>query len=508
MPYNTFVVRETPIMKLSPQQAAAVSAIANGRGSIILSAVAGSGKTSTLIEMLKVTKGSVAFCAFNKAIAQEIEHKINQNNINNDTVKVGTVHSFGFGALRRAYSNIKVDGNKLQNIAQQEFNGEYTNLRQFVTAAVAMAKEVGIAACVENNYNNWIQMFDHYDLWESLPVEVSNESAVDACQYLLDISNQITNIVDFADMIYLPILNKLKIWQYDNVFLDEAQDTNGPRRELVKMMLKKGGRLVAVGDSHQAIYGFTGADHNALNLIQDQFNAVEMPLSVTFRCPKNVVKVAQQWVTHIESHESSPEGIVDECTIQELSKLVTQKDAIICGNTKPLIEVAYTLIRNNIACKVEGRKIGEGLIKLAQRWKVKTVDQLAEKLEDWKEKEILKYREKGNDAKCQMIEDQADTLFVFIDQCKADDSIAVLIEKIKSIFDDTENKEILTLSTIHKSKGREWNRVFALGMNTYSPSKWAKKSWELQQENNLLYVQVTRAKHHLTKVNVPTIDKK
>jgi len=42
-----------------------------------------------------------------------------------------------------------------------------------------------------------------------------------------------------------------------------------------------------------------------------------------------------------------------------------------------------------------------------------------------------------------------------------------------------------------------------LGMDRYSPSKWAKQAWELVQEDNLCYVQVTRAKSHLTLVNVP-----
>jgi DNA helicase II / ATP-dependent DNA helicase PcrA len=488
-------------MQLSIQQKAAIDFIKNDSGSLILSAVAGAGKTSTLISMLEATKGTVAFCAFNKAIAKEIEYKVNQQNINKD-VKVGTVHSFGFGALRRAYSRINVDGNKLQNLAREEFNNEHEILRPFVTAAVAMAKEVGIGACVDNNYNNWTQMFDHYDLWDSLPTNVSDETAVDACQYLLNVSNQITSVVDFSDMIYLPIKNRLKIWQYNNIFLDEAQDTNATRRALVKMMLKKSGRLIAVGDPHQAIYGFTGADSNALDLIKEDFKAVELPLSVTFRCPKNVVKEAQKFVQHIESHPDSPEGIVDECEVKDLAKLVTQDDAIICRNTKPLVEVAYTLIRNKIPCKVEGRKIGEGLIKLAQRWKVKNVEKLIDKLETYKEKEIQKYKEKGNDTKCQMIEDQVETLAVFIDQCKLDDPISTLVKKIRELFDDTENKNILVLSTIHRSKGREWNRVFALGMYTYSPSKWARKDWELQQEDNLLYVLVTRAKIHLTKVIV------
>lgn len=491
------------MIALSPQQTAAVAAVASGHDSIVLEAVAGAGKTSTLIEMLQQTKGSVAFCAFNKSISSEIEYKIQPKNLG-DRVKVGTVHSFGFGAIRRAISRVKVDGNKLRNLAREEFNGEYANLQRFVTSSVTMAKEVGIAACAENDKDSWIRMFDHYNLWENLPDNVSTETAIDASQYLLNCSNQLRNVVDFADMIYLPILNRLKIWQYDNVFLDEAQDTNATRRALVKMMLKPNGRLVAVGDPHQAIYGFTGADHQALDNIREDFKAVTMPLSITFRCPKNVVEVANQWVDHIEAADSAPEGIVDSCELQDVYKLASQDDAIICRNTKPLVELAYSLIRRSIPCRVEGRAIGEGLVKLAQRWKFKTVAQLLDKLEEWKEEEINKHKEKGNDSRCQVIEDQAETLMVFISECKFDDPISTLVEKIRALFGDTEGQQkVLTLSTIHKSKGREWQRVFALGMNNYSPSKWARKDWELTQEDNLCYVQVTRAKHHLTMVNVP-----
>jgi DNA helicase II / ATP-dependent DNA helicase PcrA len=493
-------------MQLSSQQTAAIDFIKNSNKSLILSAVAGAGKTSTLLAMLEATEGSVAFCAFNKSIAKEIEFKVNQQNINKD-VKVGTVHSFGFGAIRRSISRVNVDGNKIQTIVRDNFNNEESNMQTFLISAVAMAKEVGIRACVNDNYNTWIQMFDHYDLWNSLPLDVNTDKAIGLCQDVLDISNKTLNVVDFSDMIYLPILKKMRIWKYSNIFLDEAQDTNATRRALVKMMLAPKGRLIAVGDPHQAIYGFTGADSNALNLIQKEFKAKELPLSVTFRCPKNVVKEAQKYVQHIESHPDSADGIVDECNLQDLPNLVTQEDAIICRNTKPLVEVAYNLIRNKIPCKVEGRKIGEGLIKLATRWKVKTVGTLINKLEAYKEKEIEKYKKKENESMCQVIEDQVETLAVFIDQCKVDDTISTLVKKIQELFDDTENKKILVLSTIHRSKGREWNRVFALGINHYSPSKYAKKDWELVQENNLLYVLVTRAKNHLTMVNVSETQK-
>jgi DNA helicase-2/ATP-dependent DNA helicase PcrA len=498
--------RDSPMSRtLSPQQAAAVAAAVDSVRNQVIPSVAGSGKTTVLVEIPRLISNekTIAFCAFNKVISLEIESRI--ANLNLDNVKVGTLHSFGFGAVRRSISRVKVDGNKLKNLAYNEFTGEYENLRQFVIAAAAMAKELGIGAIVDNNVENWMQMCDHHNLWDSLPNGVTEAQGIDAAQYLLNCNNNLKNIVDFADMIYFPILFDMKIWQYDYILLDEAQDTNGPRRALVKNMLKKGGKLIAVGDPCQAIYGFTGADNKSLDIIKEEFDAIVTPLSVTFRCPKSIVALANQWVSHIEAHESAPDGIVDSCELSDVVKLAGPLDAIVCRNTKPLVELAYSLLRQSVACRVEGRAIGEGLVKLAQRWKtVKNVGELYTKLQQWSENEIEKNKKKGNDSRCQVIEDQVKTLEVFISECDNSDPISTLVANIRSLFGDTEGEQkVLTLSTIHKAKGKEWERVFALGMNTYSPSKWASKDWEMEQEDNLCYVQVTRAKQHLTLVNVP-----
>jgi superfamily I DNA/RNA helicase len=491
--------------QLSTQQAAAVQFVTSSRANLVLEAVAGAGKTTTLVEMVNATKGSVAFCAFNKAISLEIADKIAPLNLG-DRVKVGTLHSFGFGAIRRAVSRVKVDGNKLRELARREFNGEHEPLRQFVTTAAGMAKECGIAAIVEDNVDNWMTMLDHHNLLDSLPDGITESQGIDAAQYLLKVSNSLTHIVDFSDMIYMPILNKMKIWQYDNILLDEAQDTNATRRALVKMMLNPSGRLFAVGDPCQAIYGFTGADSAALDNIRSEFNAETLPLTVTYRCPKAIVQVANQWVDHIEAHESAPDGIVDACELTEVVKLTGRQDAILCRNTKPLVSLAYSLLRGGVACKVEGRKIGEGLIALTTRWKsIKTVGKLRSKVEQWAANEIEKFISKEDNTKAQNVDDKAKTLEVFMTQCDDEDDVSVLVGKIRSLFGDTEagQQKVLTLSTIHKAKGREWDRVFCLGMDLYSPSKFAKKEWELAQEDHLCYVQVTRAKQHLTMVNVP-----
>jgi len=488
--------------QFSPQQTAISEFVKNETDNLIIYANAGTGKTTTVLEgIAPILSGSSIYLAFGADPAKEAQEKINSLGLAN--IKASTCHSAGCGVYRRAF-NFTKDDNKLQNLAYDNFNGEYENLRPFVVAACKMAKQVGIGVTTPiDNSKAWQAMCDKFNLWDNLPDDVDYSEGISGAKYLLRANNELKKYIDYSDMIYLPLVYNLRFWQYDNVIVDEAQDINATRREMISRMLKKGGRLIAVGDSSQAIFGFTGADHDSLDLIKDQFNCKSLPLSVTYRCPKAVVNVAQRWVPDYVAHENAPEGVVDSCELAEVVKLAGQQDAILCRNTKPLISLAYTLLRAGVACKVEGRKIGEGLVTLAQRWKsIKTVGDLRPKVEQWAQNEIEKAIAKEDNTKAQNVDDKAKTLEVFMSQCDDDDTIATLVANIRRMFGD-KLKGVLTLSTIHKAKGREWNRVFALGMSTYSPSKFATKDWELVQEDNLCYVQVTRAKQHLTLVNVP-----
>lgn len=498
---------QTTTPKPSPQQLAVADWVPNGTGNLLVEAVAGSGKTATLIGILPRTKGEVGFCAYNRRIADEISSRTKSAKVG-DRVKTDTIHSFGYAALRAAFPRVQLEKySKLKKIAEEKIENKY--VRTFAIQCVSMAKQIGIGILSDiDDYANWKDMIYHHSLDESLPKFIELTDGIKACRILLKESNrQIPKVIDFDDMVYAPVFLKLKIKQYDWVLLDEAQDTNPVRRKFVAMMMAPGGRLIAVGDSHQAINGWTGADHNAMDMIAKEFNTTSLPLSTTYRCPKLIVKEARRWVNHIDAHETAPEGKVDTLELFQLeeSHEFDPGDAILCRVTKPLVELAFKLIRRGVPCKVEGRAIGDNLIKLVKRFEVSTVGDLYDKVNAWKGRAMAKALADYRGDKCQEIEDQADTLEILLDQCSPSDSIQDLFDKIKSLFGDHQgNKQsILTLSTIHRSKGLEWNRVYALGMEKYSPSKWAKKDWELIQENNLRYVQVTRAKRHLTLVNVP-----
>lgn len=498
----------------SPQQSAVFEFILHGRGSAIVEAVAGAGKTTTLIEACKLIaqmpRTSAIFTAFNKKIADEIGERLQAAGIDWKQVRSATFHSLGYSAWRKVAPGCKVNSNKISDILEA---GEVPfEFRSFVTALVSIAKQnaVGVLRS-EGDMSMWFGIVDHHDLAERLE-NVNERDAVERgiayARTALSASVELDHEqVDFDDMIYAPLIHDVRFWQNDFVLVDEAQDTNPARRALARKMLKPSGRLIAVGDPHQAIYGFTGADNDSLDIIEDEFGAARLPLTVTYRCPKTVVAHARQWVGHITAHDTAPAGSVIAMTQDEFMKMEASAfdkgSAILCRNTKPLVETAFALIRRRIPCHIEGRDIGEGLIKLANKWKtVHTVADLRERLQLHLEAETERLSAKKQEAKLAVLVDKIDTLFVFMEALHDDSTIGELAGEIYKVFADSPAPGI-TLSTIHKAKGREWNRVYWLGRNRYQPSRFARQAWQQEQELNLMYVACTRAKQTLVEIEVP-----
>lgn len=491
-------------MTPSPQQQAFYDWIDNEQGSCVLEAVAGAGKTTTLIQALSRMKGDVFFGAFNKNIADEIKSRVPRDL--EAKVDVSTMHAAGFRFWRRVAKTVKVDGNKCRTIFR-EASDKFTEYRPFEQAAlslVSLAKQSGFGCLVRATEQSWAGLIEHHDI-ECPPLQDGRDSqqlVVSLAQKTLQRSiERDMEVVDFDDMIYAPLYHNVKVWEHDWVLVDEAQDTNATRRALALRMLKRGGRLVAVGDRHQAIYGFTGADADALDLIATAVNAKLLPLTTTFRCPKAVVAYSRAWVKHIEAAATAPEGSVAQGELAKLSELARPGDAVLCRFNAPLLQNVYAFIAKGIPARVEGREIGAGLKALATRWKARSLLQLANYLEAYLESETGKLRAKEKESKAAALEDKVACLHVVIARVKANGGTTVddLCAEIDKLFGDGESKEMVVFSSIHKSKGREWNRVVWLQTG---PSPWARKAWEQQQESNLCYVAATRSKNELVLVTL------
>ena len=534
-------------MALSTQQEAIVAAVTQAlragiRTGINVVARAGCGKTFTLVEVAKTlgtdlagTRDEVQFGAYNKKIADEIKMKLAKAGLDARQIAAGTIHSLGFSAWRRVARDVKVDDKKVNQIvealkvelANRSLTEQCTALREklqkkatacatyggFVIKAVSLAKQRAFGfLCSYEDLSKWYELSDHFGLEEELEEDavVDMDELMRLCIHVYRVSlSQDKDVIDFDDMILAPLVHNAKVWPKRVVLLDEAQDTNPARRALALKVLAPNGVLVAVGDPAQAIYGFTGADADSMELIKKQLNSSELSLNVTYRCPKKVVALAQSWVPDITAHADNADGevvTVDEAQFWKTTfSELTKQDAVLCRNTKPLVELAYNFLRKGIACRVEGREIGNGLIKLATRWKVSTLNQVVLRLETYKERECQKWLAKGMEQKCQGVEDQVETLLLLIERLTGEgkSQLTDLVEFIRGLFEDTTGpQQVLTLSTVHKSKGREWSHVVLWGRNAFMPSKYARKDWQADQEKNLMYVAVTRAMCRLTEVTV------
>ena len=503
------------------QQADFLTALTSTSGHLALVARAGCGKTSTILMGVdalaaKYPRAEQLVCAFNKSIADEVGEKLKAaGHTDWRTVQACTLHSLGFGLLKFMFKPT-IEEKKIRNIvtglaAMAESTMNEPGLDDIamvcqtygtqVEALVRYAKGAGVGFFNDmpiGDVRVWHDLADHFDV-NGLDDTSEADAVVEAAQEVYRRSLKQTDVIDFDDMILFPLIKNLRVkFGKDFIFLDEAQDLSRARQALARKFLKPTGRMIVVGDDRQAIYGFAGADAAALPNLISGLGAKVLPLSITWRCPKAVVALAQQYVPDIEAAETAPEGTVGH--LEALPEDIGPGDAILCRNTAPLISAAYKLIRAGKACKVEGRAIGEGLINLANRWKVKNIDTLLTRLEAYEQREVQKAAAEGNDAKVEEVQDKCETLRQICSAVtlKGGSTVADVGAFIVQLFADgaDADKQII-LATYHRSKGREWNRVFLWEHSARCPSKAAKQDWQLAQEDNLAYVAVTRAKAEL-----------
>lgn len=508
----------------SDAQAAIFEHFAFGHGSVIIKAVAGSGKTTSMKNALRYApqSASIQLFAFGREAAAQLKVAIQEleerDGRDYSRVRAGTFHSVGLRAVLRHLNlpknQIQVDDNKSRKLLKeklgiadlkpgQEHPGReiFEMYGAFVCQLLSFVKGEGLGTLVPLNPLDLYRLIDHHGM--SLSSENADAAvAVEMTLELLQLSNESAKkgFIDNDDMLYLVCLWKLRLWQNDIVVIDEAQDTNPVRRAIACLALRPGGKLYAVGDEKQSIMGFTGASSDAMELIRKEFNCQELPLTVSYRCARKIVERAQTWVPYIEASPFAEEGCVDDdVPLHEALEVLTAQDAILCRQTAPLVELAYGLISKGRACRILGREIGTGLINLIENQRARGIPRLTDKLTNWRNREMAKFIAKGEEGKAEAVEDRVACIFTLIDTLpETERTIPALIARIESLFSDNrqgENQRVLTLCTQHKSKGLEWNRI-AILRPELNPSKAARQAHQIVQEYNLMYVAITRAKQH------------
>jgi DNA helicase-2/ATP-dependent DNA helicase PcrA len=483
-------------MEFSTYQNAIFDFLAATVRNLVVRAGAGSGKTTLLIEIVKRLAGRTIFLAFNKSIQLELERR---------GVNAKTFHGLVYSPVTRFFSSMnraQVDANKVRNLVRERYSdADQRTYGTFVVKLVGLAKNSGIGILMDDTEQNWDDLAAKHDL-EIEDGKGNHGTALDLARSMLNISNEAARngLLDFDDLLYLAVKEGIRLPTFDNVLVDEAQDTNAIQRAIIRKIMHDSSRLVAVGDPSQGIYGFRGADSDAMDLIKSEFDAEELPLTVSYRCAKSIVAYASQFGV-IEEAPGAIDGEVKSLKRDDkYIPLMQATDLVICRLTKPLIELAYELMMARKPAYMMGREIGEGLVNLIKKQQAKGVDQLIDKLEASTEREIERAKAKGDDAKAERAEDRRDCLLFLISTLPENErTVPELIRIIENLF--TNKDDAVVLATVHKAKGLESRRVFWL--NHDYVSKWARQPWQKQQEINLRYVAATRAKSELVLIPSP-----
>lgn len=269
-------------MTPSPQQLAIGNFVrANPSTSVSIIAVAGSGKSTTIVwlgrEIIPRAQASV-FLAFNASAAESLSEKLPY------WISASTFHKYCLNAMRLANLKPKIDDKKCKWKLKALVPDWKTRIEQEsgILRAVGFAKSYGTGVLADAPSIE--DLAEAEDVDPALCAEVLSESRKDRAR------------VDFDDMLYACLDWNIPLPKVHNLFIDEAQDTNAVQLALATKMLHPNGRAIIVGDPMQAIYGFRGADHRAMSNLATAFNTTEFPLSVSYRCSKAVVKEAQSYI--------------------------------------------------------------------------------------------------------------------------------------------------------------------------------------------------------------------
>lgn len=497
------IEKENKVFVPSKYQTAIFDFIEHGHGNLVVEAASGSGKTTTLLKGIGLIDKdkSIFLTAFNRDIMKTLAKKTNDM----ENVNVSTMHSLGLRLLKSNFHDKKCE---LDEYKYKSYIN--TNINKLIASSMKESR-------LSRYKSNVMQLVDYGRLYLAQTVKdldfvsdrygiavVDNEK--DVALDVMEWGKNHLDGIDYIDMIYLPnILNCKSYEKYDWICVDEAQDLSVAQRQILLKCCKINTRMVFFGDSNQTIYSFAGSDPESFRTLKEMPNTTSLPLSISYRCAKKIVKFAQQYVPSIEENDDGRVGEIKRET--ELSD-AQDGDMILCRNNAPLMLAYVKLIAMGKKCFIRGKDIGVNLKNMVLSTNKKELnvdlsnDGVFVRLYDWYfdlikgmvDKYGISYSDAVNSSTAMAMADQINALAVLSNGLNDANE---LVEKIDTIFSDDKGLDGIALSTIHKAKGLEADRVHII-CDSLMPSKQATKDWEIVQEKNLMYVAYTRAKNVLS----------
>lgn len=503
----------------SPHQRRVLDFVRSGTGHGVVRATAGSGKTTTLEQVAGILPEDLALCflAFGKATAKELKDRLPAR------VETRTTHSLGLRALRaelnrRGVPPQELDKRKYARMVSrtigdlaQEFavnQSELKTAREYLERLVEFArlnltdtKDLAAVRRLATQYN--------------LVPPASYELEAELYKQLRSILREGVRaaleegLFDFTDELYVTQVHRLPVRQFDFVCVDEAQDYSAVALEFTMRLVdeQSGGRLLFVGDPRQSLYGFAGADTDALDRIINRTNATILPLSVSYRCPRSHMELARQIAPEARSRPGAPEGKIYWIKDHALPKWVRAGDMILCRSNGPLVRTCLRLVRGGLPAVVVGHELPKQIIDLSKRAFAKGFADYADRLDRFAavEEHRLRKSARASEAVEGHVADRLDLIeclsFIANDVAETGAlSLDAIEARVEQLFGDS--RRAVQLSSVHRAKGQEADRVFIYHPNLM-PATYARTAEAIRGEECVQFVALTRARRDLVFVESP-----
>ena len=531
----------------------------NPQSNMLVNALAGSGKSTTACMLSEHSKTSDLYIAFNASVVEEFKKKIK-----NPKTKVMTMHSLaysimlynveqeskdsgekpkGFGS-QRSKRTINLDNFKPHKILDEEITKRYGRYIEF-------AKRVFLKDNYVNLYNlcrlTLTDMSSNKDVSRLIDDHVlflyygdEGYSAPDISEItstlkILDTKSrqqfETQGVIDFTDMLWITF-NKLKYdnWEvpywalYTNIYCDEVQDFSNIQLNFLKFIKRTKGRYVFIGDFHQAIYNFAGANAQAFNQIPKMFAPVEtFDLPICYRCAKShLSRVNREYGIPILPCDDAPLGFVKTIDKNKISEYAKAGDMVISRKNKWIAEVVLDLARNGTPIFIEDKEM-VGAIKrqilsskctsvgALKKFLQKVISNYNKKLFEIVSKNVREggHEEEHLEAVTETNSKIDNTSFLleilegYLEHHASSDSVSKFSNFIDKLLNTTPSPNCVRLCSIHKAKGLEATNVFVLNEAKINYDFRNSKEQNIQ-EKNLSYIATTRAKEGLYLVKEPS----
>lgn len=534
-------VEEQPVLVDTTEQTAITNFVASGKGNLIVDALAGTGKTTTIIKALaQIPQRSILMSAFNKRIAVELEAKLPPMP-KGHAVHVKTFHAAGLSIIKHHFRHLQVSAQGTEELINRTAGKQISfKMRRCAVSLLRMLKETR-AERMPPTSEQALALGLEYDLFKTLgdrEISLCVEAVRDAYNISANLNERTT--IDFCDMVWAAAtLDLAPPSRYQAIFVDELQDISEPQLKLLlKLSVPGAGRFIGVGDKNQQIYGWRGSmGAEAWRVARDQLRATFLPLTTTWRCSAAIVKAANAIVPQLRPRPNAPAGHVTDTKWGTLPAAIMagvpvaqgKHTFVLSRNNANLLDVALYLWRERVKFELNGgEEVLEPLFNvLDYKLDLRDEDKYRKTLATWKAEELAKAEKINATAYADRVEEQFNMLSIAVTYTKP-----TMVRKLLSDIMIPNGAGVL-LSTVHKVKGLEAERVFLLkqtfGRHAERPCFGCRGEGALgvdehklrapicpecdgtgifkakmipQEELNIEYVAITRAKSQLVWVDI------